>query len=78
MRLSEPIRESKMSKSIGRSRAIAERNFRHGEASRGNKTPEYLIWAAMRRRCADKNYKDYPYYGGRWRTVEAVSEIFQN
>ena len=45
------------------------RNYRHGSACRGKKSPEYLIWVAMRRRCTDTKFKDYPYYGGRGITV---------
>lgn len=28
-------------------------------------TPTYASWVVMRRRCLDKNFKDYPLYGGR-------------
>lgn len=35
--------------------------FKHGEV----KEPLYIRWKQMRRRCQDKNCKDYPDYGGR-------------
>lgn len=28
-------------------------------------TPEYRAWKSIKRRCYNKNTKDYPYYGGR-------------
>lgn len=37
------------------------RPLKHG----GAKTREWKIWNAMRRRCQDKNFRDYPHYGGR-------------
>lgn len=36
-------------------------NKTHGQS----KTPTYGSWLAMRRRCLDKTFKDYPQYGGR-------------
>lgn len=30
-----------------------------------SKTVEYVRWAIMWRRCRNKNYANYPYYGGR-------------
>jgi hypothetical protein len=36
-------------------------NYKHG----GTGTREYSIWKAMKRRCYNKNVKDYPNYGGR-------------
>lgn len=41
-------------------------------------TREYRIWADMRRRCRDKNNKNYPYYGGRGITVCDRWESFEN
>ncbi|MFA5252819.1 MAG: hypothetical protein WC454_09595 [Phycisphaerae bacterium] len=43
----------------------AEKNRIHDHAHRGSQTPTYQCWAAMLRRCRNKNTKDYPGYGGR-------------
>lgn len=60
--------------------ALRARQWRHGCASqaRGTRgTPEYEIWGGMKRRCQNKNNKDYPRYGARgigicerWQTFE--------
>ena len=44
---------------------VAKRSTTHGFASRDRKTPTYIAWSAMIRRCENKNTKDYPDYGGR-------------
>lgn len=38
----------------------------HGQS---NKTPEYMTWTDMRRRCLNQKAKDYPKYGGRGITI---------
>lgn len=40
-------------------------NERHGASRRGRRTPEYSVWAGMRRRCETPSVKSYPDYGGR-------------
>lgn len=37
----------------------------HGNAKRGKKSPEYLIWVSMRQRCSNPNNKNFYRYGGR-------------
>ena len=37
----------------------------HGECKGGQISAEYVVWAAMMRRCYNPNCKDYPTYGGR-------------
>jgi hypothetical protein len=37
----------------------------HGYARRGNKSPEYIIWAGMKNRCYSPNHIEYENYGGR-------------
>ncbi|MES2942938.1 MAG: helix-turn-helix domain-containing protein [Pseudomonadota bacterium] len=37
----------------------------HGQSRKSLHTPEYMIWAAMKRRCTNKNTKEWPNYGGR-------------
>ena len=37
----------------------------HGNARRGHKASEYLVWIAMRQRCGNPNNKKFPDYGGR-------------
>ena len=37
----------------------------HGQARRGQKTDEYLIWVSMRQRCNNSKNKKFSYYGGR-------------
>ncbi len=41
----------------------------HGNAKRGGKTPEYLIWVSLRQRCSNPNNKNFKRYGGRGITV---------
>lgn len=44
-----------------------------------SKTKTYQSWLTMRRRCYDKSYKDYPYYGGRGIQVFAKwKDSFEN
>ena len=45
--------------------AVRERSTVHMHAPRGRQSSTYQCWAAMLRRCRNKNTKDYPLYGGR-------------
>lgn len=36
----------------------------HGHSRVGQHSPEYVCWTLMKRRCLNKNSKDYPEYGG--------------
>lgn len=42
-----------------------QRNFRHGGAVRGKKTPTYNSWEGMVKRCCNPNHIHYRHYGGR-------------
>lgn len=48
-----------------RAEQLGARSKRHGYASRGVKTREYLIWVSMMQRCYNPNNKNYHRYGGR-------------
>ena len=37
----------------------------HGESNRGNPTPEYAAWAAMKQRCTNRNAPPFIHYGAR-------------
>lgn len=37
----------------------------HGHAGKGNKSPEYVAWCNIRRRCSDPKASGYHRYGGR-------------
>lgn len=50
----------------------------HGNAARGNDTPTYRSWQAMKTRCTNPRRRDSAYYGGRgvkfdpwWNSFEA-------
>lgn len=43
----------------------AEAVTKHGAKRRGAATVEYKTWLAMKRRCYDTKFKDYPNWGGR-------------
>jgi hypothetical protein len=43
----------------------AEKMVKHGAKRRNKMTVEYRTWLGMKRRCYDKNFKDYPGWGGR-------------
>jgi len=48
---------------------LKSRSTKHGHATRSGLSPEYLAWAAMKKRCLDPNYKNYSKYGGRGITI---------
>lgn len=50
-------------------RASMERFVKHGQARSGNKTPEYVQWQGMLRRCDLPSHASYKDYGGRGVTV---------
>lgn len=39
--------------------------YRHGHATRKNRTPEYRTWTNVRSRCTNPNVQNYSFYGGR-------------
>lgn len=45
--------------------ALQESQLAHEHARRGQRTPEYVAWAAAKQRCEDPNHKDFHSYGGR-------------
>ncbi len=51
---------------------------RHGEASKGTRTTEYMVWVRMRRRCDNPDSDDYPNYGGRGIRVCKRWQLFEN
>lgn len=57
---------------------ISERLKKHGCAIKGNPTPEYRIWAGMKRRCRDSKEQCYKYYGGRGISYCESWEKFEN
>lgn len=48
---------------------IGKLNYSHGFTVKGKSRKFYDIWWGMKRRCKDKNYKDYYLYGARGITV---------
>ena len=42
-----------------------ECNITHGHTRKGERTPTYNSWAAMKQRCNDPNRSNYKWYGGR-------------
>lgn len=44
---------------------LVRRNTKHGYRTRDETTKEYMVWKAMKGRCANPKSKDYPNYGGR-------------
>lgn len=52
-----------------RDEVVIARSTKHGGSKRGARLPEYGIWHGMKRRCFDKNHKDYKNYGARGITV---------
>lgn len=53
-------------------------NQTHGHAKRGNKSPTYLAWESMVRRCTMPSQRSYPLYGGRGIVVCARWREFSN
>ena len=43
----------------------AKKATSHGDTAGGEMSTEYRIWAAMKRRCDNKNRPEWPNYGGR-------------
>lgn len=58
---------------------LRQRSLIHGMAAGGYITKEYNAWVSMKRRCYNKNTKDYPQYGGRGITVcdEWLNDVAQ-
>lgn len=44
---------------------VAAKNKKHGEGSRTQRTPEYVVWKRMRQRCNDPGTHQWANYGGR-------------
>jgi hypothetical protein len=54
-------------------------NLNHGQASKKHKhSSTYVSWAAMKRRCLNKNCFQYKYYGGRGIKVCERWMLFEN
>lgn len=77
--------ESGMSKSCGclkREMSAARKPQRsHGEAANASRSPEYIVWSGMKRRCQNENAPNWELYGGRgvrvcarWQAYEAFLE----
>jgi hypothetical protein len=43
-----------------------------------SKTPEYKAWCSMRQRCLNKNFRDYPRWGGRGISICRRWDKFEN
>lgn len=56
-----------------RSELVAEKNYKHGEGTREEKTPEYKAWKAMRGRCA----REDPRWKGRGITVDPIWDDYE-
>lgn len=48
-----------------RKERVIETQTKHNNTKGHNKTPEYNSWAAMKARCYNQNFKQFPDYGGR-------------
>jgi hypothetical protein len=59
---------------------ISKANTTHGhnKSGRGNQSPTWMSWAAMKQRCNTKGHKSYPSYGGRGIKVCDRWNIFEN
>lgn len=44
---------------------LAARNWRHGHAKRGQRSPEYRAWVGMIDRCEHPSHVGFKYYGAR-------------
>lgn len=61
-----------------KSESSSARLIKHGNAKRGQASPAWATWQAMRRRCADPNSNRWDMYGGRGITVcERWRESFE-
>lgn len=49
----------------GRAKTCGCIHTKHGQAHRGKKTPEYLVWVQMKHRCGNPKDIQYKNYGGR-------------
>lgn len=47
------------------SELLAARKTKHGNSRRGQETPEFKSWMAMKTRCLNQKEKTYPRWGGR-------------
>lgn len=51
---------------------VAEKNYKHGKAQRGNVSPIYYVWETIIKRCENPRYHAYKDYGHRGITVCAA------
>jgi len=51
-------------------------NYRHGGTTETTKSPEYIVWSAMRDRCNNPKNKRFARYGGRGISVCVVWDDF--
>lgn len=56
---------------------LAERNFKHGQSKRKQRSPEYRNWLNMRNRCNNPKCPSYKDYGGRGITVDPRWDSFE-
>lgn len=53
-------------------------NQKHGHSRQGKTSPEYWIWASIRRRCLNPKDNSYEYYGGRGVKICERWMLFEN
>lgn len=65
---------------VARTAALARKGvgLAHGQACRGQETPEYRIWRSMLNRCANPKVHNYQRYGARGIRVCARWKKFEN
>lgn len=56
-------------RSTSKGRAVSAAKVRHGHAMKGRKSPEYLTWASIIRRCTNPRQAAFADYGARGVTV---------